>query len=126
MKSLRPLMILSVVYVCLLVGCVSTDQVIKPDDIADFRLGVTTQQQVVARLGTPSATSTLPDGSTYLTYAFTEPQSATAQWIPAIAPFVGGTTPRSSTISFQFGPDGILNTVNTASSRLGPVMHREQ
>lgn len=126
MKGLRPAAILSVVYVCFLVGCVSTDQLTKPEDISDFRPGVTTQQQVVARLGTPSSESRLPDGSIFLVYAFTEQQSAVTQWIPAIAPFVGGANPRSASISFQFGSDGILNTSNTVSSRLGPVMHREQ
>lgn len=126
MKGLRLVTILSVVYACFLVGCVSTDQVIKPEDISDFKLGVTTLQQVVARLGTPSSKSRLPDGSTFLVYAFTEPQSAATQWMPVIAPFVGGANPRSSSISFQFGTDGILNASNTVSSRLGPVMHREQ
>jgi outer membrane protein assembly factor BamE (lipoprotein component of BamABCDE complex) len=127
MKSLHSTMLLSVAFGCLLAGCASNEaMVIKPEDIADFTLGVTTRQQVVARLGMPSSTSTLPDGSTFLVYAFTEPQPAATQWIPAMAPFTGGTHPRSSTISFQFGADGILNTTNTVSSQLGPVTHRQQ
>lgn len=126
MKGFRPAAILSVVYVCFLAGCVATDQVIRPEDISDFKLGVTTLQQVVGRLGTPSSKSRLPDGSTFLVYAFTEPQSAATQWIPVIAPFVGATNPRSASISFQFGPDGILNASDSVSSRLGPVTHREQ
>lgn len=122
MKGLRRAAILSVVSTCLLSGCASTEGVIKPEDIADFRPGVTTQQQVMARLGTPSSTSALPGGSTFLVYAFTEPRPAAAQWLPEIVSFV----PRSTTISFQFGPDGILTQSNTASSQMGPVAHREQ
>jgi hypothetical protein len=118
-------MILSAVYVCFLVGCVSTEEVIKPEDISDFNPGVTTQQQVLARLGTPSSTSRLPDGSNFLVYAFSESKSLTATWLPAVAPLVGETNVRSSAISFQFGPDGILNSSNTVSSRLGPVIHRQ-
>lgn len=125
MKGLRTAMILSIAYACFLAGCASKGEMIRPDDISDFTPGATTQQQVIARLGTPSSTSTLPNGSTFLVYAFTEPQPLAVTWIPAIAPFVGDTDVRSSTISFEFGPDGILSSSNTASSRFGPVMHRQ-
>ncbi|SAL62398.1 lipoprotein [Caballeronia udeis] len=121
MKGSRTTMTLLIVCACFLAGCGSTGREIKPEDISDFRPGVTTQQQVVARLGTPSQTSALPDGSTYLVYAFTKPQSLAVTWIPIIGTFGGGTDGRGTTISFQFGPDGILNTSNTASSsRSGP------
>jgi outer membrane protein assembly factor BamE (lipoprotein component of BamABCDE complex) len=118
-------MTLSIIYACFLVGCASTEEEIKPEDISDFRLGVTTQQQVIARLGTPSSTSTLPNGSMFLVYAFTKPRPLAVTVIPAIGPFVGGTDARSTSISFQFGPDGILNASNTVSSRFGPVMPRQ-
>lgn len=124
MKGLRTTMILSIVCACFLVGCATKGEVIKPEDIADFMPGVTTQQQVIARLGTPSSTSTLPDGSTFLVYAFTEPRPAAENW-PAISAFTGSTDLRSSTISFRFGPDGILSASNTVSSRFGPMMHRQ-
>lgn len=124
MKSLRTTMILSIVYACFLLGCASKGEEIKPEDIADFKPGVTTQQQVIARLGTPSSTSTLPNGSTFLVYAFTEPRPLGAS-ISAISPFYDGTNVRSSTISFEFGADGILSASNTTSSGFGPVMHRQ-
>ncbi|RKE38444.1 SmpA/OmlA family protein [Paraburkholderia sp. BL23I1N1] len=119
MKVLRTTLILSIVFACVLGGCASTVEEIKPEDIADFRPGVTTQQQVVARLGTPSSTSTLQNGSTFLVYAFAQPQPLAVTLIPAIGPFVGDTSVRSTAISFQFGPDGMLNAANTVSSRFG-------
>jgi outer membrane protein assembly factor BamE (lipoprotein component of BamABCDE complex) len=125
MKGLRTTMIFSIAYACFLVGCASKGLEIKPEDISDFKPGVTTQQQVVARLGTPSSTSTLPDGSTFLVYAFTEPGPSGMALIPAVSEYMGPPNLRSSTISFQFGPDGILNTSNTTSSRFGPLPQRQ-
>lgn len=125
MNGFRTTVTLSIVCVCFLVGCAPMAEQIKPEDMSDFRPGVTTQQQVVSRLGTPSSTSRLPDGSTFVVYAFTEPKSLTAIFISNMNPMGGGNNARSSAISFQFGPDGILTTSDTVSSPLGPVIHRQ-
>ena len=68
MRSLRASLTLSVAFVCMLAGCASTESGIKPESTSEFTLGATTQQYVIWKLGTPSSTTTFPDGSTVLVY----------------------------------------------------------
>ncbi|MFL9866101.1 outer membrane protein assembly factor BamE [Paraburkholderia fungorum] len=125
MKGLRTTMTLSIVCACFLVGCASTVTGIKPEDVSDFRPGVTTKQQVLARLGTPSSASTLPNGSTFLVYASTESRPFSALFISNMNPMGGNNAAPTSTISFEFGPDGVLNASNTVSSGFAPQTPRQ-
>lgn len=126
MSRLRTTMTLSIVYVCFLVSCTSTVAQIKPEDVSDFRPGVTTKQQVLARLGTPSSASILPNGSTFLVYASTAARPLSAIFLSNMNPVVGGSDAApTATISFEFGPDGILNASNTVSSGFAPQAPRQ-
>ncbi|MFL9886966.1 outer membrane protein assembly factor BamE [Paraburkholderia agricolaris] len=127
MSGLRTMMSLSIVYACFLAGCTSTvAQQIKPEDVSDFRPGVTTEQQVLARLGTPSSTTMLQNGSTFLVYASTEARPLSAMFLSNMNPTVGGNNAApTATISFEFGPDGILHASNTVSSGFAPQTPRQ-
>ncbi|AJZ62565.1 outer membrane protein assembly factor BamE [Paraburkholderia fungorum] len=127
MSGLRTIMSLSIVYVCLLAGCTSTmAQQIKPEDVSDFKPGVTTEQQVLARLGTPSSSSILQNGSTFLVYASTEARPLSALFLSNLNPTVGGNNAApTATISFEFGPDGILRDSHTVSSGFAPQTPRQ-
>jgi outer membrane protein assembly factor BamE (lipoprotein component of BamABCDE complex) len=102
-----------------LAGCVSSGVEVKPEQTSDFRPGVTTRQQVVARLGNPTTTATLPDGSTMLVYAFSAAQARPASFIPIVGMFAGGADARSSTVSFQFTPAGVLKSSSSTTSQSG-------
>lgn len=97
----------------------STGVEVRPDQTADFRNGVTTRQEVVARLGNPTTQATLPDGSTMLVYAFSAAQARPASFIPIVGAFAGGADARSSMVSFQFAPDGLLKSSSSTSSQSG-------
>jgi outer membrane protein assembly factor BamE (lipoprotein component of BamABCDE complex) len=102
-----------------LAGCVSSGVEVKPEQTSDFRPGVTTRQEVVARLGNPTTTATLPDGSTMLVYAFSAAQARPASFIPIIGAFAGGADARSSMVSFQFTPAGVLKSSSSTASQSG-------
>jgi outer membrane protein assembly factor BamE (lipoprotein component of BamABCDE complex) len=102
-----------------LAGCMSTGVEVRPDQTADFRNGVTTRADVLARLGAPTTQATLPDGSTMLVYAFSAAQARPASFIPIVGAFAGGADARSSMASFQFAPDGVLKSSSSSSSQSG-------
>jgi hypothetical protein len=103
----------------LLSGCMSSGVEVKPEQTASFRPGVTTDHEVVARLGAPTARTTLPDGSTIMTYAFSAAQARPASFIPIIGAFAGGADARSSAVTFRFGPDHLLQGSSSTSSQSG-------
>ncbi|WP_207000674.1 hypothetical protein [Trinickia mobilis] len=105
-----------------LAGCVSSGVEVKPEQTSDFRAGVTTRQEVISRLGTPTTQATLPDGSTMLVYSFSAAQARPASFIPILGAFVGGADARSSMVSFQFTPAGVLKGSSSTSSQSGSQM----
>jgi outer membrane protein assembly factor BamE (lipoprotein component of BamABCDE complex) len=105
-----------------LAGCVSSGVEVKPEQTANFRPGVTTRQEVLAKLGNPTTSSTLPDGSTMLVYAFSAAQARPASFIPIVGAFVGGADAHSSMVSFQFTPAGVLKSSSSATSQSGSQM----
>ncbi|MEX4005285.1 hypothetical protein AB4Y38_41380, partial [Paraburkholderia sp. EG285A] len=73
-----------------------------------------TQQYVIWKLGTPSSTTTLPDGSTVLVYTFMGERPFWDRVMLNLGPYAT-TNVRRTTISFLFGPDGILKKSDTVS-----------
>jgi hypothetical protein len=114
MRSLGASLTLSIASACMLAGCASTESGIKPESMSEFTLGATTRQYVIRTLGTPSSTTTLPDGSTFLVYAFTGRQPFWNRVMSNFGPYAT-TNVQRTTISFLFGPDDILKKSDTVS-----------
>jgi outer membrane protein assembly factor BamE (lipoprotein component of BamABCDE complex) len=117
MKGIR--VITLALLVGMLAGCVSSGVEVKPEQTANFQPGVTTRQEVVARLGNPTTVSTLPDGTVMMVYAFSAAQARPASFIPIVGAFVGGADARSSMVSFQFTPAGVLKSSSSTTSQSG-------
>lgn len=114
--------VLIVLLAATLAGCMSTGVKVDPDQAAAFRPGVTTKQEVVSRLGAPTVQSTLPDGTSILVYSFAAAQARPASFIPIVGMFAGGADVKSSSYSFQFGPDGVLKGLSSTAAQSGSQM----
>ena len=82
--------------------------------VAGFRVGVTTYDEVVRALGQPANASVAADGSRSIGYVAVHSHIKAASFIPIVGLFAGGATVASSTTYFTFGPDGRL-TGSTSS-----------
>ena len=109
----------SVVIGVALAGCVSMGKEVTQDQLAGFKKGQTTPDQVIARLGQPTSKSIAGDGSQSMSYVFAHAQARPASFIPIIGPLVGGTDSRGSNVIFLFGPDGKLINYYASQSQTG-------
>ncbi|MFL9936194.1 hypothetical protein P0D88_45940 [Paraburkholderia sp. RL18-103-BIB-C] len=103
----------------LLAGCVSAGVEVRPEQMANFRHGVTTLQDVVTALGPASAETALDDGSTLLVYTYVTSRPHPESYLPFIGSLVGGADTHSSAAVFLFDPHGILKSANTTASNVG-------
>ncbi|MEM5298167.1 hypothetical protein VSR82_28040 [Burkholderia sp. JPY481] len=102
-----------------LAGCVSAGVDVSPEQMSNFKPGVTTLQEVVAALGPASVESALDDGSTLLVYTYVTSRPHPESFLPFIGSLVGGSDTHSSAAVFMFGPQGILKSASTTTSTVG-------
>jgi PDZ domain len=95
------------VLVLFLCGCVSVGRPLNDMAIDQFRIGETTEPEVVAALGQPMSVATA-DGMSALTYGFVYSAARPETLIPIVGGFVGGADATSRSATFVFSPDGIL------------------
>lgn len=103
----------------LLAGCMSAGVEVRPEQMSNFKPGVTTLQDVTARLGPASVQTALDDGSTLLVYTYVTSRPHPESFLPFIGSLVGGADTRSSATVFLFDPHGILKTASTTTSNVG-------
>ncbi|QCP50229.1 hypothetical protein FAZ95_14195 [Trinickia violacea] len=103
----------------LLVGCMSAGVEVRPEQMAAFRRGVTTLQEVTATLGPASVQTALDDGSMLLVYTFVKSRPHPENYIPIIGSLIGGADTRSSAAVFLFDARGVLKSANTTTSNVG-------
>lgn len=100
-------------------ACATVGREIKPEQLADFKKGVTTPEEVVAKLGNPISTSVNSTGIRSLVYVFGHAQARPESFIPFIGPFVGGVDSRSNSVVFMFGADGKMLDYHASQSQIG-------
>jgi hypothetical protein len=103
----------------ILVGCMSAGVEVMPEQMATFRRGVTTLQEVTAMLGPASVQTALDDGSMLLVYTYVTSRPHPESYIPFIGSLVGGADTRSSAAVFLFDVQGVLKSANTTTSNVG-------
>ena len=108
-----------VILALLVSGCATVGKEIAPSQLAGFRKGETTIDEVVARLGTPTASSVTSTGQRTLSYVFAHTQVRPATFIPIVGLFAGGADSRSSVVVFTFAPDGRLQEYVASQSQVG-------
>ena len=89
-------------------GCASTGVQVTDDQIAQFKEGQTTKQQVIATLGQPTTTMRNSDGTTMLMYTYAEARTRASTFIPIVGMFTGGVDTRSNNVVLVKGQTDIV------------------
>jgi|JI10StandDraft_1071094.scaffolds.fasta_scaffold311426_3 outer membrane protein assembly factor BamE (lipoprotein component of BamABCDE complex) len=103
----------------LLTGCMAAGVQVKAEQLQGFKKGETTKQDVLSKLGNPTARSITADGSEILIYNYAAYQARPESFIPLIGPLVGGADVQTSMVWFQFGSDGKLTNYTAQNSAVG-------
>jgi len=90
-----------------------------PEQMATFKRGATTFQEVTAMLGPASVQTALDDGSILLVYTYVTSRPHPESYLPFIGSLVGGADTRSSAAVFLFDAHGVLKSANTTTSSVG-------
>jgi hypothetical protein len=80
-----------------------------------FQVGVTTEADVIAKLGDPNSVATSPDGSKTDTYMHVASSANAVNYIPVVGMFVGGAKSSTESVTFTYDPHLILKS--TSSNR---------
>ena len=104
-------------------GCGASGVQIKPEQLSDFKKGVTTESEVISKLGSPTSRSINADGSHLLMYNYLAYQARPETLIPVVGPLVGGADVQSSMVWFQFSPDGKLANYSANESATGSALN---
>jgi hypothetical protein len=91
----------------LLAGCTTGTQV-TDEQRGQFQNGVTTKAQVEAALGAPDKTATLVGGGTRDIYEYHSGDSRPIDYVPLLALVAGGGWQHTTTVDFDFSPQGLL------------------
>lgn len=105
---------------CIALGaCVTVGKEVTQEQLSDFKRGVTTQEEIVAKLGRPTSSTISASGDRYMSYVFAHSQARPATFIPIVGAFAGGADTRSSHVMFIFDRDGKLRDYRATESNLG-------
>ena len=100
----------------LLAGCTSGTQV-TDEQRGQFQNGVTTKAQVEAALGAPDRTATLVGGGTRDIYEYHSGDSRPIDYVPLLALVAGGGWQHTTTVDFDFNPQGVLVASDSTRQR---------
>lgn len=113
--------LLTLVLVTSLAGCMSSGKQVAPEAALQFKEGVTTESEILTKLGQPTAMS-INSGKKFLTYSGMQVQMKGASFIPIIGAFAGGSDYKMSMAIYQIGPNGILEKISYNTSGAGSRM----
>ncbi len=99
----------------MLSACVSSGTEVTTTEASNFKVGITTEQQVVAAIGQPEQTQTLPDGSKIDTYVHTSVHATAASYIPVVGLFAGGAKGSNDSTTFTFNEKAVLEAISSTS-----------
>ncbi len=86
-----------------LTGCTSYGTEITEAQANQFEKGKSTEEDVIARLGHPSAMSAqLPDGSHSISYSYSRLQMSAASYLPIVGALAGETNASVTVYNFTF------------------------
>jgi membrane-associated protease RseP (regulator of RpoE activity) len=91
---------------------------IKPEQIAAFKPGVATYEDVTKALGPPMSTSVSSNGNKTIAYSSTHAHATAVTYVPIVGLFAGGAKGTSSSTVFVFGPDGRLVQASSTSANI--------
>lgn len=106
----------------LVAGCAASGVQVREDQLAEFQEGKTTMQEIVGKLGQPTGSTLMPDGSRMITYTYVAVTSRPESFVPVVGPLVGGHDMRSNVVMLTFDRSGLLKTKMASSSQHGTGM----
>lgn len=101
-----------------LAGCVSSGTKVTEKDMSGFQRGVTTEQEVITRLGAPNMTSLADDGTRIDRYLYVHASPNAANFIPIVGLMAGGAKGTSTTVQFIYDNNGVLKSYSSSSSQM--------
>lgn len=97
-------------------ACVSGGTKVTQQDVSQFQKGVTTEQEVVAKLGKPNGSSATSTGTKIDVYSYVHSAANAASYIPIVGLAAGGATGTATTATFTFNNRGVLTDYSTSES----------
>lgn len=102
-------------------GCASSGTQVSQNAAMQFKEGVTTEAQIVAKLGQPTGVTMSSGGIKTITYTGAQAQVKAASFIPIVGLFAGGSDIAVTTAAYQLDTNGLLQKVDysTANTSTG-------
>jgi hypothetical protein len=86
--------------------------------LRQFQAGVTTYQEVEARLGKANTNAVGFDGTRFLSYVYSASQQSAANYVPGLGMFLGGEAREGTQVLLQFDPQGRLVGYTTSQGQM--------
>lgn len=99
--------------VCIGLGaCATVNKPIDPNAAQGIEKGVTTEQELVAKVGrNPDNASLMADGRKMVTWIYVRSQADGAMFIPFIGPFIGGVDTKTTQLQAIINQQGKVDEV---------------
>lgn len=99
-------------------GCATSSGVqISQDQLKDFRVGVTTEAEVLKSLGVPTTVLNMQEGK-MLIYSYYQTKVRAESFIPIVGAFVGGTDSHGGSVTIFLNPDGTIKSFTSDVTRM--------
>jgi outer membrane protein assembly factor BamE (lipoprotein component of BamABCDE complex) len=99
-----------------LAGCMSSGTRVDTTQMQQFQKGVTTEDQVVAKLGEPNSRSIKSDGTRAITYTHIAARPDAVDFVPIVGMFAGGAKSEMDIVIFNFDGTGVLKDYSATTS----------
>jgi outer membrane protein assembly factor BamE (lipoprotein component of BamABCDE complex) len=103
-------------------GCMATGTQVKEEQLAQFKKGKSTVQDVTDKLGAPNTVVTNSDGTKQACYSYMQAVARPESYIPFVGGLVGGADTKVNTVCLLFNDNGILKSYTSSASQMGTGM----
>ncbi|MFZ3141170.1 hypothetical protein [Polaromonas sp.] len=108
-------LLIALIVATVLAGCASSGVQVSQAAATQFREGVSTEADVVAKLGKPNMV-TISGNVRTIAYNGIQYETKAATFIPIVGLFAGGSDTSITTASYEIGQDGIVKKISYATS----------
>ena len=108
-----------IVFAWLAAGCASSGIQVTPEQLAGFKEGATTMNDVIAKLGQPNTSMRNFDGTQTIVYSYSQTQIRPATFIPVVGALAGGADMKMNMAMFRFDAEGKLVHMTSSQSNYG-------
>ena len=102
--------LLLIALVVFLSACATYGNKIDTNYANSIQEGVTTEKEVVSKLGAPFSKGVTPDGDRFYLYTYTHAQTKASTFIPIVGAFAGGANTQTQTLQIWFTKEGVVKS----------------